>query len=146
MKKITGFILLLLLLSIFQSCSIDEQEVLEEELKFHQEINGKNARSSDAGPSIEGCQIEFTYNNPYLTPAEKAAIRNSYGFFFSYVVVDYDTEIWYVDCETFFDYQDDNPNCDTNGCYIVTSGCPQSGCGSTNPKPDGPTDPFGDDQ
>ncbi|WP_343914416.1 hypothetical protein [Aquimarina litoralis] len=142
MKKITSFILVSLLLSIFQSCSIDEQEVLEEELKFHQEINGKNALSGDED-QVLGCLIEYTFHNSNLTPAQKDAIRNSYNFFHSYTI-DPATgaEIWVVDCLLFEAYNNQNPNSDEYGSY-ESRGCPRGGCPTTPPKdPDPIEDPF----
>ncbi|WP_108802350.1 hypothetical protein [Aquimarina sp. Aq107] len=143
MKKNTNIILISFLFFLLQGCSVDEQELMEENLKLTEQVNNKSVRSGDEGPILEGCEIEYTFSDPFLSPAQKAAIRNSYGFFYSYTVVDHDTEIWVVNCATYHNYEDLNPGCDGNGCYVQTSGCPRGGCGSTDPKPDGPTDPFG---
>lgn len=149
MRKTLSIILLSFLLSVFQSCSTDGQRTYEEDLQLIEEINEKNALVGDSDPIIEGCTIEYTYHNPNLTPAQKNAIRNSYFFFHSYTI-DPETgrEIWIVNCTLFYDYQDDNPNCDIDGCYVITSGCPRGGCASTPPKDPNPLDhdPFGDDQ
>lgn len=146
MKKITKIILTTFLLSIFLGCSLDDQEVFEEKTELTEVFYEKMGNSTgDSDPVFEGCEVEYTFNDPFLSPAQKAFIRNSYGFVYSYTVVDHDTEIWHVNCPDYFDYNDLNPGCDSNGCYIETSGCPRGGCGSSKPKdPDPVEDPFGD--
>jgi len=121
--------------------------MLEENTELIQEFDMKMGNYSDStGPLIEGCEIEYTFSDPSLTPAEKAVIRNSYVFFLSLKSINGSTEIWYTDCSDFEDYNDLNPGCDIYGCYIETSGCPSGGCGSTPPPPDEPQDPFENQQ
>ncbi|WP_299255111.1 hypothetical protein [uncultured Aquimarina sp.] len=145
MRKIAHILLAGMFLFLLQNCSDDELEIFEENTELTEEFNGKS-RSGDEGPMFEGCEIEYTFNNPYLTPAEKAVIRNSYGFVISYIVVDYDTEIWYVDCINYYDYNNLNPGCDFDGCYTIQS-CPRDGCGSGGTRPKDPIeDPFDDDE
>ncbi|MBW1297124.1 hypothetical protein [Aquimarina litoralis] len=148
MRKTLSIILISFLLSVFQSCSIDEQETFEEDLQLIEEINGKNALSGNVGgPIIGGCTIEYTFHDPNLTPAEKDAIRNSYNFFYSYSI-DPNTgaEIWIVDCLLFEAYENQNPGSDENGSY-ESRGCPRGGCPTTPPKdPDPIEDPFNNHQ
>ncbi|WP_299219930.1 hypothetical protein [uncultured Aquimarina sp.] len=145
MKKIVNILLIGSVLFLFQNCSYDEQDFFEESIDITTEYNGKSHYGYQP-PVIEGCEIEFTFNDPNLTPAEKAAIRNSYSFFLGLKSVNGNTEIWYTDCSAFHDYNDLNPGGDENGTYIETSGCPRGGCPSTPPTPDEPTDPFGNEQ
>ncbi|SEM20304.1 hypothetical protein SAMN04487910_4423 [Aquimarina amphilecti] len=146
MKKIVSILLISTLLFLFQNCSYDELEVFDENPKLTEEFNVKmGSNTSDSDPFIEGCEIEYTFSNPNLTPSEKSIIRNSYSFYIGIKSVNGNTEIWYTDCSDFNDYNNLNPGCDIYGCYIETSGCPSGGCGST--PPDDPIeDPFGSNE
>jgi len=151
MKKITNIILITILLFTFQGCSVDDEEVFEESTDITTEFNGKtfsnnNNNTDNDAYLLEGCEVEYTFNDPTLTPTEKAAIRNSYNFFISYTVIDHNTEMWSVDCNNFDLYNQSNPGCDAQGCYIEASGCPSGGCGSTPPPVEEPDDPFEADQ
>ncbi|WP_299246662.1 hypothetical protein [uncultured Aquimarina sp.] len=149
MKKIVNILLIGTFLFLFQNCSYDESEIFEEDLKLIEEYNGKNFSNNNTGNEgylLEGCEIEYTFNDPTLTPSQKAAIRNSYNFFLGIKSVNGNTEIWYTDCLDFLEYNQANPGGDTNGTYVLSGGCPRGGCPSTPPAPDEPTDPFGSDQ
>ncbi|AXT50959.1 hypothetical protein D1818_09020 [Aquimarina sp. BL5] len=146
MRKIICILIIGTFLTLFQNCSYDD-EILEESTELFKEFNTKMGNNTNKmGPIIEGCEIEYTFSDPNLTPSEKAAIRYSYSFFLGLKSVNGNTEIWYTDCSDFNNYNDLNPGCDVSGCYTIQS-CPRDGCGSSGPKPKDPIeDPLGSDQ
>ncbi|WP_299255112.1 hypothetical protein [uncultured Aquimarina sp.] len=146
MKKTTYLILIGCFLLLIQSCSVDEQEVLEENQKITEEFTSKTEEATTTDSSaFRICQIVYIFNDPTITPSEKEIIRkwyhNNYFAIYDYTVISYYKEIWFVNCQDFDDYYEDNPNCDTDGCYS----CVRDGCGSGGSKPKDPVeDPLED--
>ncbi|WP_108802351.1 hypothetical protein [Aquimarina sp. Aq107] len=143
MRKITIILLLGIFTFFSQNCSSDEHSNFEENIKIKENFNSKNngASSSDS-VSLTICQIAYIFNDPNITLSEKEIIRKRYHTnhfrIYDYTIISNYKEIWSVNCLDYETYNENNPNCDTDGCYS----CAIGGCGSSDPEEDGPDDPF----
>lgn len=151
-KKINQLLVAMILTFLLQNCSEDEHI-------FQEGVTEFNTKSRHRVSSPETCQVTYTFNQIGLTESQKAAIRASYPFtIYSHSPFQLnqeqgqeDVELWIVNCDEYENYLNQSINCnnsiccDSNGC-IKPNSCPQNGCGSTNPPPDDPDDPFEPDE
>ncbi|MDH7445036.1 hypothetical protein [Aquimarina sp. 2201CG14-23] len=108
MRKILTLLIVAVTFSVFTNCANDDGvglEVVEkqEEVSFQKNSpilieTGDEAQNGD-------CQIIFNFDDPNITPAERATIRqfynDNYFTILGYDVIDQDSEQWYLDCDSF---------------------------------------------